>query len=80
MLVLSRKKNQSIVINGNIVITVVNVKGGKVHLGVEAPREVSVHREEVFDSIASDQRSRSHPPDQRPEAQALRAACCGLSR
>lgn len=80
MLVLSRKKNQSIVINGNIVITVVNVKGGKVHLGVEAPREVSVHREEVFDSIASDQRPRSHPPDQRSGARALRAACCGLSR
>lgn len=53
MLVLSRKRNQSIVINGNIVITVVNVKGGKVHLGVDAPREVTVHREEVFDAISS---------------------------
>ena len=51
MLVLSRKKNESIVIDGNIVITVVAVRGDKVRLGSQAPREVTVHRREVHDAI-----------------------------
>jgi carbon storage regulator len=51
MLVLSRKKNESIVINDNIVITVVEVRGDKVRLGVVAPKDVTVHRQEVFDAI-----------------------------
>lgn len=51
MLVLSRKKFQQIVINNNIVITVVKLSGDKVRLGVEAPAEVSIHRKEVFDAI-----------------------------
>ena len=53
MLVLSRKKNESIVINGDITIVVVEIRGDKVNLGVEAPREVPVHRREVYDAIAS---------------------------
>jgi len=51
MLVLSRKKNESIVIDDNIVITVVEIRGDKVRLGVEAPKEVPVHRREVYDAI-----------------------------
>ena len=51
MLVLSRKKNESIVINDDITIVVVEIRGDKVRLGVEAPREVPVHRREVFDAI-----------------------------
>ena len=51
MLVLSRKKNESIVINNDITIVVVDIRGDKVRLGVEAPKEVPVHRQEVFDSI-----------------------------
>ena len=51
MLVLSRKKNESIVINDNIVITVVEVRGDKVRLGVVAPKDVAVHRQEVFEAI-----------------------------
>lgn len=47
MLVLSRKKNERIVIGDEISITVVEVRGDKVRLGVEAPREIPVHREEV---------------------------------
>jgi len=53
MLVLSRKKNESIVINDDITIVVVEIRGDKVRLGVEAPREVPVHRREVFDLIHS---------------------------
>ena len=51
MLVLSRKKNESIVINDDISIVVVEIRGDKVRLGVEAPKEVPVHRREVYDAI-----------------------------
>ena len=51
MLVLSRKKNESIVISGNITVVVVKIRDDKVRLGIEAPKEVPVHRREVFDAI-----------------------------
>ena len=51
MLVLSRKKNESIVINDDISIVVVEIRGDKVRLGVEAPKEIPVHRREVYDAI-----------------------------
>ena len=51
MLVLSRKKNESIIINDDIKIVVVEIRGDKVRLGVEAPKEVPVHRQEVYDAI-----------------------------
>jgi carbon storage regulator len=51
MLVLSRKKNESIVIDNDITIVVVEIRGDKVRLGVEAPKEVPVHRREVYDAI-----------------------------
>jgi carbon storage regulator len=52
MLVLSRKKDESIVINNDITIVVVEIRGDKVRLGVEAPKEIPVHRREVFEAIA----------------------------
>lgn len=65
MLVLSRKKNESIVINNDITIVVVEIRGDKVRLGVEAPKEVPVHRREVYDAIqrAADERRGSELPD-----------------
>jgi carbon storage regulator len=51
MLVLSRKKGESIVISDDVVITVIDIRGDKVRIGVEAPLEVPVHRREVFDII-----------------------------
>ncbi len=51
MLVLSRKKNESIIINDDITITVVEIRGDKVRLGIVAPKNVSVHREEVYLAI-----------------------------
>src|SRR4051812_26118150 len=50
MLVLSRKKNESIVINNDVIITVVEIRGDKVRLGIVAPKEVPVHREEVYEA------------------------------
>jgi carbon storage regulator len=51
MLVLSRKKNESIVVNSDIVITVIEIRGDKVRLGIVAPKDVPVHREEVYQAI-----------------------------
>ena len=50
-MVLSRKKNESIVINDDITVVVVEIRGDKVRLGIEAPKEVPVHRREVYDQI-----------------------------
>jgi carbon storage regulator len=55
MLVLSRKKNESIIINDDITIVVVEIRGDKVRLGVEAPKEVPVHRNEVYEAIRRNQ-------------------------
>jgi carbon storage regulator len=57
MLVLSRKKNESIIINDNITLTVIEIRGDKVRLGIEAPKDVTVHRREVYEAIQSQARS-----------------------
>ena len=64
MLVLSRKKNESIMINNEIKIMVIGIRGDKVRLGVEAPREVPVHRREVYEAI---QRSLSESTESKPD-------------
>jgi len=56
MLVLSRKKGQSIIIGDNIEITVVEIQGDMVRIGINAPREVTVHRQEVFEQIKAENR------------------------
>jgi len=51
MLVLSRKKDEKIVIGDNITLMVIEIRGDKVRLGIDAPRDIAVHREEVYDAI-----------------------------
>ena len=51
MLVLSRQKDESIMIGDDVEITIIDVRGDKVRLGINAPREVSVHRKEVYEAI-----------------------------
>lgn len=51
MLVLTRHRNEQILIGDNVVITIVDIRGDKVRLGIEAPREIPVHRQEVADRI-----------------------------
>ena len=67
MLVLSRQRDESIIIGDNIVITIVDVRGDKVRLGIEAPREVSVHRREVYEAIQREnqQAAKIRPDDAR---------------
>ncbi|WP_337174596.1 carbon storage regulator CsrA [Paludisphaera sp.] len=57
MLVLSRKKNETIVINDSITVTVIEIRGDKVRLGIEAPKDVTVHRQEVYEAIQNQARS-----------------------
>lgn len=56
MLVLSRQRDESIIIGDNVVITVVDVRGDKVRLGIEAPVEIPVHRREVYEAIQRENR------------------------
>lgn len=51
MLVLSRKVGESVVVGGNVTVEVVEIRGDKIRLGFTAPREVPIHRQEVFDAI-----------------------------
>jgi carbon storage regulator (csrA) len=55
MLVLSRNTNERICIGDDIVITVVEVRGDRVRVGIEAPKSVAVHRQEIFDMIVKEQ-------------------------
>ena len=63
MLVLSRKTGESIIILENIVVTVVGIQGDKVRLGIEAPRDVPVHRHEVYDAIKRSAGSQTRLPE-----------------
>ena len=53
MLILTRRQNESIVIGNNIEITIADVRGNKVRLGINAPADVSVHRKEIYEAIQS---------------------------
>ena len=65
MLVLSRQRDESIIIGDNVVITIVDVRGDRVRLGIEAPREISVHRREVYEAIQREnQQAAQIRPDQ----------------
>lgn len=56
MLVLSRQRDETIVIGDDIEVTVVDIRGDKVRLGINAPKEISVHRKEVYDAIKRENR------------------------
>ena len=59
MLVMTRKKNESIMLGNNIRLVVVQIKAEKVRLGIEAPLEMPVHRQEVYDDIQRDNDDRN---------------------
>ena len=74
MLVLSRQRDETIMIGDDIEITVVDIRGDKVRLGITAPAHVSVHRKEVYDAIQRENRAASNirpedlPPGGNPPA------------
>lgn len=55
MLVLSRHRDESIMIGDSVIITVVDIRGDKVRLGISAPGDVAVHRREVYEAILRDE-------------------------
>ena len=61
MLVLSRKKDEKIIIGDNITLMVIEIRGDKVRLGIEAPKDVSVHRQEVYDAIRRERDAATEP-------------------
>lgn len=63
MLVLSRHRDESIVIGDGITITVVDIRGDKVRLGINAPQDVPVHRQEVYDAIQRENRRAQEAPN-----------------
>ena len=63
MLVLTRRVGESIVIGNDVVVTVLEVRGEVVRVGIDAPREVAVHRQEVFDEVAAANRAAASPHD-----------------
>ncbi len=77
MLVLSRQRDESIKINDDITITIVDIRGDKVRLGVEAPIQYSVHRQEVYEAIQRENRNRERRQEEleaaRDEAAARKA-------
>ncbi|MFN4904387.1 MAG: carbon storage regulator CsrA, partial [Planctomycetota bacterium] len=56
MLVLSRHRDESIMIGDDVVVTIVDIRGDKVRLGIEAPNDVPVHRQEVYEAIQRENR------------------------
>jgi carbon storage regulator len=68
MLVLTRRSSQSIVIGKDIVVTVLEVRGDQVRIGVSAPRDVDVHREEVFLELQETNRAAASPSAEAVEA------------
>jgi carbon storage regulator len=65
MLVLSRHRDESIMIGDKVVITIVDIRGDKVRIGIEAPADIPVHRQEVYDAIRRESQKLQgiHPDD-----------------
>ena len=67
MLVLTRKKSEAIVIGDDIVITVIEIRGNKVRLGFDAPKDVPIHRNEVYEAIKREN-EQAESQDSRPDS------------
>jgi carbon storage regulator len=67
MLVLSRHRDESIMIGDDVVVTIVDIRGDKVRLGIDAPQDIPVHRQEVYDAIKreNEKAARMQPADTR---------------
>jgi carbon storage regulator len=63
MLVLTRRAGESVMIGNNVIITVLEARGDVIRLGIQAPRDVQVHREEVFRELQSANREAASPTD-----------------
>ncbi len=71
MLILTRKTGEAIAINDNITVTVIEMKGGQVKLGIEAPRHVAIHREEVLTRILEENKRATETSGDLPALDAI---------
>ncbi|MBW7990691.1 MAG: carbon storage regulator CsrA [Planctomycetes bacterium] len=67
MLVLSRQRDESIMIGDNVEIIIVDVRGDKVRLGITAPKEIPVHRREIYDAIQREKKQKKESQGEQPE-------------
>ncbi len=67
MLVLSRQRDESIMIGDNVEIIIVDVRGDKVRLGITAPKSIPVHRREIYDAIQREKAQKKEPQAEQPE-------------
>ncbi len=72
MLVLSRQKDESIMIGDDVEIVIVDVRGDKVRLGINAPREISVHRKEIYEAIQREKAANPPSPSSPPKNEFLK--------
>lgn len=71
MLVLSRQRDETIIIGDDIEITIVDIRGEKVRLGINAPPHVPVHRKEVYEAIKREKQAAAKSPDEHPRVESL---------
>ena len=73
MLLLTRRPGEKLIINDNVTVTVLSIKGNQVRIGIEAPRDVKVHREEIYERIVKEREAMKVTP-------LVRRATLGKSR
>ena len=74
MLILTRRIGEKLMVGGNVSVTVLSAKGNQISLGIEAPREIKIHREEVFNKIQSEKKTPVAIKSKKPTVQAEKDA------